>query len=415
MKQFITSKQILDAVANTPQVVFEVTDACNLQCRYCLYGDLYTDYGKRHDKYLSPELAIRFLDNLISIWESNRNHASHRFTYISFYGGEPLLNMPFIKDVVNHLNARRHQGLDHEFGYTMTTNGLLLDRHIDFFIDNSFDILISLDGNKRNNSYRTFKGGAESFDRLSLVLKKIKGEHPDYFESHVSFNSVLHDRNSTSETVAYIRSEYGKVPTVSELNPSGVNIKMTDTFNKLYRQSEESVADGEKIEGLVEELGSKSKTYREMQRYIRCHSQRYHEDYLQLLRNGEPIRLPTGTCIPFSRKIFVTVDGKILPCERIPHDYTMGTIDTENQEIDYELSADIYNTMLNRVQSLCGHCFNRKECVQCVYAIEKEDIGKRCGGFMSQSAFQQYEDRMLGCISRHPDLYRKIMEESIVI
>lgn len=32
MSNFITSKQIKDAVANTPQVVFEITDACNLKC-----------------------------------------------------------------------------------------------------------------------------------------------------------------------------------------------------------------------------------------------------------------------------------------------------------------------------------------------------------------------------------------------
>lgn len=160
MRQFITSRQVLDAVANTPQVVFEVTDACNLQCRYCLYGDLYAEYGERHDKYLDQELAIKFLDKLIALWESNRNHAAHRFTYISFYGGEPLLNIGFIKDVVNYLNTRKIQGLDHEFGYTITTNGILLDRHIEFFIVNNFDILISLDGNEWHNSYRTFKGSA---------------------------------------------------------------------------------------------------------------------------------------------------------------------------------------------------------------------------------------------------------------
>ena len=30
MSSFITSKQIIDAVENTPQVVFGITDACNI-------------------------------------------------------------------------------------------------------------------------------------------------------------------------------------------------------------------------------------------------------------------------------------------------------------------------------------------------------------------------------------------------
>lgn len=415
MKQFITSEQVIDAVANTPQVVFEVTDVCNLQCRYCLYGDLYADYGERNGNFLSPELAVRFLDNLISLWKSNRNHAANRFTYISFYGGEPLLNMSFIKRVVNHLNARKSQGLDHEFGYTMTTNGLLLDRHIDFLIDNRFDILVSLDGNAAHNSYRTFKGGTESFWQLTGVLRRIKAEHPDFFESHVSFNSVLHDRNSVSETVAYIKSEYGKVPAVSELNPTGVSGKMTDAFAGIYRRSDESAAGGEEADRLVEELGNKSRTYREMERYIRCNSDRHHGDYLQLLKDGDFHRLPTGTCIPFSRKIFVTADGSILPCERIPHDYVMGRIDDGNAGIDYELSAEIYNTLVGKAEHLCARCHNSKGCVQCVYAIGREDIGKYCGGFMSGQAFRRHEERMLACISRHPGIYRKIMEDSIII
>ena len=415
MKQYITSKQVIDSVANTPQVVFEVTDACNLQCRYCLYGDLYADYGERHDKFLSAELATGFLDNLISIWESNRNQSTYRFTYISFYGGEPTLNMPFIEKIVNHLNLRKEQGLDHEFQYTMTTNGTLLDRYIDFFIDNKFDILISLDGNARHNSYRTFKGGAESFERISSVLRKIKTEYPEFFESNISFNSVMHDRNSASETLAYIKSEYGKIPTLSEINTSGVSMQMMDTFKQIYRQSEESSTDGETADHLISELGSKSNTYREMQRYIRSYSDRYHEDYLQLLGDDEPKRIPTGTCIPFSRKIFVTVDGKILPCERISHEYTFGKIDTENLGIDYEMSAEIYNRLLNQAERLCNYCHNKKGCVQCVYAIGKENLGKYCGGFMSKSAFQQHNTRILKCISRHPDLYKKIMEDAIII
>ncbi|MBQ8959313.1 MAG: hypothetical protein IJ057_13575 [Bacteroidales bacterium] len=31
-------------MANTPQITFEVTDACNLCCEYCAYGKLYAGY-----------------------------------------------------------------------------------------------------------------------------------------------------------------------------------------------------------------------------------------------------------------------------------------------------------------------------------------------------------------------------------
>lgn len=31
MTQYISAKQIKEAIANTPQIVFEITDACNLK------------------------------------------------------------------------------------------------------------------------------------------------------------------------------------------------------------------------------------------------------------------------------------------------------------------------------------------------------------------------------------------------
>ena len=49
---YLTAKQIELSIANTPQVVFETTYACNLACKYCLYGDLYSTYEERINRYL---------------------------------------------------------------------------------------------------------------------------------------------------------------------------------------------------------------------------------------------------------------------------------------------------------------------------------------------------------------------------
>lgn len=40
-KRRVTEKEIQGALINLKQLTFEVTDACNLQCKYCGYGDLY--------------------------------------------------------------------------------------------------------------------------------------------------------------------------------------------------------------------------------------------------------------------------------------------------------------------------------------------------------------------------------------
>ncbi|MCQ2305908.1 MAG: hypothetical protein MJZ97_13065 [Bacteroidales bacterium] len=101
MDTYITAEQIKSALANTPQITFEVTDACNLRCEYCAYGKLYADYDKREDKILPTKTAKLFIDYMAALWASPENHSIHNNLYVSFYGGEPLLNMPFIKEIVS--------------------------------------------------------------------------------------------------------------------------------------------------------------------------------------------------------------------------------------------------------------------------------------------------------------------------
>lgn len=101
MSTYLTANQIITALANTPQITFEVTDVCNLRCEYCAYGKLYSDYDKREGKMLSIETAKSFIDYMATLWASPENHSIHNNVYVSFYGGEPLLNMPFIKEIVS--------------------------------------------------------------------------------------------------------------------------------------------------------------------------------------------------------------------------------------------------------------------------------------------------------------------------
>lgn len=61
IKEYLCGEDIKLSLANTPQITFEVTDACNLSCRYCAYGDLYSDYDDRENKMLSVDKAIRLL------------------------------------------------------------------------------------------------------------------------------------------------------------------------------------------------------------------------------------------------------------------------------------------------------------------------------------------------------------------
>ena len=43
----IKCEDVISNLLNLSHLIFEVTDACNLRCKYCGYADLYKGYDKR--------------------------------------------------------------------------------------------------------------------------------------------------------------------------------------------------------------------------------------------------------------------------------------------------------------------------------------------------------------------------------
>jgi uncharacterized protein len=54
---------------------------------------------------MSVPAAFKFIDYLVALWNSEQNVSANRNVYIGFYGGEPLLNMPFIESVVDYIES----------------------------------------------------------------------------------------------------------------------------------------------------------------------------------------------------------------------------------------------------------------------------------------------------------------------
>jgi uncharacterized protein len=217
MNKYIIPERIKLALANIPQLVFEITDACNLKCKYCAYGEFYDDYDERRDKMLSAQKAIRLINYLVEFWHSNKNNSLKKNLYISFYGGEPLLNISFIQTIVDYIENKTHC-FNRPFRFSMTTNALLLHKYVDYLKDHDFNLLISLDGNKENTGYRIDKAGHCAFDRVVKNVDALRKKYPDYFKERVNFNAVLHNKNSVEEIYRFFKNKYDKIPSIGELN-----------------------------------------------------------------------------------------------------------------------------------------------------------------------------------------------------
>lgn len=406
----MTEDQVRYQLANSPQIVFEVTDACNLRCRYCFYGDLYGNHDARESQIMKKEDVLPLLDFLSELWESSFNISQNKYIYIGFYGGEPLLNMKFILQIVELISGRKDA---HRFKFTMTTNGVLLDKYIAVLLKYNFHLLVSLDGDEENNQYRVDGNNRNSFSSVHNNLLYIKEHYPEYYDRNVSINSVLHNANSVEDIYRSIVSTYGKIPSIGEMNEVGILDEKSSEFNEMYQSENKSVNTSEIQLELEEKLFSNLNRYMDLALLIHNYSGFVYRRYAELLRTADYSKTPSGTCLPFSKKTFITVNGKILPCETVPQQYYLASVDKNKLDIDFGHIASFYNNHFGRLSKLCGSCYRNKICKQCLFKFESMDEAS-CENYWDVDSLRSYFSLFFTFLSNHPKDYSRIMKELII-
>jgi len=412
-KTVIPSDIIERNIENLRQLLIEVTDDCNLACEYCGYGKLYSNYDERSGKKQTFEQVKILLDYLIDKWKFSRNSSYKNNVFIGFYGGEPLLNFKLISQVINYLESIDIDNI--EFKYNMTTNAVLLDRYIDFLSEKNVDVFISLDGNKFNHSYRVMKSGKNSFDIVYKNIQKVRSKYPDYYDKSINFNAVLHNRNSFEEIVNFMTTEFNKVPRVSELSKVGISSEKIDEFNKMFQvKFDESnkkidISETSDIEYILNDPDVSI-----FNLFIDSFVGNTYNNLLDLFEEENKSEyFPTGTCLPFQKKMFLTVNGKLLPCEKIGQERPLGFVDSKEVHIDYTYISNLYENLYSKIKSQCEKCFTWSNCGQCVFLL-KEDCNKiNCNVQCSLKRSQSYLAHNLNTAEKYPFLYNKLVRELI--
>ena len=416
MKEYrkISHLDIEYSLANLKQLVFEVTDACNLRCKYCAYADLYEGYDQRENLKLPFQKAKLIIDYLYEYWEKRYCIEVNDPITIGFYGGEPLLNVPFIQQVINYIESLNPIGK--KFHYNMTTNAILLDRYMDFLAGSAGRLLISLDGDEKGQSYRVDTKGKNSFDKVLANIQLLRSKYPSYFEHYVMFNSVLHNRNEVESTYRFIKDKFGKEPMISPLNNSGVRKDKLQEFYQAYQNVATSIQKANNCEALKNELFIKSPETGALVNYIYHHTGNVFNDYNDLLLGREGSSFPpSGTCIPFSKKMFITVKGRILQCEKIDHEFALGQITNKKVELNLEQAARQHNKYTFRYMNQCKTCAAKQLCTQCVYQIDDiHDKTSKCYSYYSATQHEKQKEYYMDHLDKHPELYNRILKEVVV-
>ena len=402
-------------IINTNQITFEVTDACNLNCEYCGYGELYGGYDGREDKFLKWEMAKSIIDYSAELWRSEEYPSYNKKVAIGFYGGEPLLNIKVIKQIIAYLEQLNLPWI--KFKYVMTTNGMLLDKYIDYLIEKDVHISVSLDGNKENNAYRVTHNHKESFSFIYKNLLYVKEKYPTKFDVNISFLSVLHNKNSMSDIHGFFKTHFGKNSSVSEVSPNNIKEDKKKEFAQMYLNKYESLKKATNYDQIKEDIFMSAPENTEMMFYLSSYSGNMIRDYNNFFNSNENTHwLPTGTCTPFGKRMFITVNGKILPCERISQIHALGYIDENGVHLDEEKIAQKYNELYNKVRPMCKKCHKLKGCLKCIFHIKGIDDSESidCDWFANEGSLTRYLSTNISLLEKDNKIYNRIMKEVVM-
>lgn len=404
----LTGKDVEYQLANIKQVTFEMTEKCNLNCYYCTYGNLYSTVNR-----MGADIQFSFIQNILVFLNEKMNSLlnaseSNPF-YISFYGGEPLLCFELIKKTVDLVNKLTFS--NNTVVFSMTTNAFYLDKYMDYLKDHKFKLLISMDGNEEGNGLRVDHNGKSQFDKVFRNVKSLKDKYPDYFKTHVNFNSVLSKRNSVESITNFIETHFEKIPTIAAINPLGLNPTKIEDFINVYTSSSESFIEAEKVMDVKDKYFIRHPEIKDVFLFLRSVCNNSFVDYNSFLIKENKKQLLTGTCLPFQKRMFVSSNGLILPCENVSHENALGYVNEHGINLDTEKIAEMYNKAFQELEEQCKSCFGHDTCSQCIFQMKTRF---KCSEKVSKKNLQERFSRAITFIENNPELYVRMMEDICV-
>lgn len=310
------------------QLVIELTGNCNLACKYCIYNEGFKGNRNFNTENITFETAKKAIDYV-------SHHRDPERVAITFYGGEPLLNFPVMRQCIDYSLATLR---DVKVTFSFTTNMTLMNKEIASYLVKvpNLGILVSMDGPEDiHDLQRVYRNGKGSFSDAYRGLK-ILADAIEETQSSTTllFNAVL--------MPPYTKKRFDEINTFFEsLDFLPPNISVRATYPSLgtvpvsYYESLKEVGidpesdDSDWMSWALEKgnQGNFTTNRRNIfsglltEALVKIHNRRLYSDLIN-------VQYYNGCCIPGQRRLYVCTDGKYKVCERIGTAPDIGDVDT---------------------------------------------------------------------------------------
>ncbi len=302
-------------------LALEIIQKCNLRCRYCYLGE------KKN-----KDMANSTIEDAIKIGLENAKKQDDKNLDVYFIGGEPLLAIDKIYEVVRKVVSECRKN-DLIPTFSTTTNGTLLtDEIVDFFIENNFDWKISIDGGELINDLNRFdNNGYGSYEKIRSNLR-----YKDKFERQTQ-KKVHAAQVITSNNVKYFADSFKHL--------KNLGFKYIETDIDKYNTWEI-----DKKEILIQQLEDTIDFYHRSTQSGEMYYWQLFEHFLK----DYFTEVPFYACKAAVHSIFVNVDGMYYSCCECPG------MEIGNSKLN-KIDIDKIKKLITIAET------SNKECLKCKY------------------------------------------------
>jgi len=347
------------------QITLELTEKCNMRCKYCIYHENQGGYRRFGNADMTFDIAKKAIDDLVI-------NSGEETIHVTFYGGEPLLKFNLIKNCIDYCKNFK----DKKISYAITTNCTLVTKEIAEYFSKlkNLHITASLDGPKDiNDKYRVYINGKGTFKDaiagLKLLVDMCRHENSITF----GINCVLPEHDiSTLEKIDNFFSSLEWLPE---------NVIFTSSFVSSGEREMDYMGVDSEIEKEIMENSKKIKGYFDPL-YEWATSDINKSEFafrniakdniikdLALIHKRHLFHHPmkfyymNGCCVPGARRVYVTAKGEYLICEKLGEAPSIGDV---YSGLDIEKIKKHYvNDYCNEALKYCKDCWAIHLCGMC--------------------------------------------------